>query len=110
MAPAYLPLKKRRERRKRVTLIAGMVCFSSVVIAADSQESGTYRKSKVEKIYSRKVGKDQSGCSLIVAGSGSVGGLIDYAAQKIIARVGHLENIIAVENGIEVLLQEIYQT
>jgi len=88
--PLFGPKIKRREKRRKVTLVAGMVCRDSIVFAADSEESGGITKSSVEKMRQIPEGgfgllghdpKRES--SLVVSGAGN-GTLADYAMQRII--------------------------
>jgi hypothetical protein len=104
----------RHERRKTVTLIAGMVCHGGIVFAADSEESGVIRKS-VEKVSTNKKGfhrlEEALGgvkhSSLIVAGAGN-GTLADYATQRIIEEAKYLQDIREVEKKIVEILREIH--
>jgi hypothetical protein len=89
--PPFCLLKsRRREERRKVTLIAGLVCRDDIIFASDSEESGGVRKSSVEKMYRVPepgiIGilshDPKKNTSVIVSGAGN-GSLCDYVMQKI---------------------------
>jgi len=110
-----MPLKphpfdsKRREERRKVTLIAGLVCRDSIVFAADSEESGGIRKTSVEKM--RHIPErgmigvlshdPKKYTSVVVSGAGNAA-LCDYAMQRITDMVrsttGMGEALTAIQN------------
>jgi 20S proteasome alpha/beta subunit len=102
---------KRREGRKRVTLIAGLVCGNSIVFAADSEESGTLRKS-VEKLShtEQSAARALSGPSstIIVGGAGN-GTIADYATQSIIEQTSELTSLANIETKIHQILRDIFE-
>jgi 20S proteasome alpha/beta subunit len=107
--------KHSRERRRRVTLIAGMVCRDGIVIAADSEQSNFYRKSNVPKLESYDAIQSlapalagiSSGSSLIIAGAGN-GELADYASHKIVKEAPKILSDDDVETSLENILSDIF--
>jgi len=97
----------RQERRRTVTLIAGMVCKDGIVMAADSEQSGFYRKSNVPKLESTQPGPKKIGCSVIVAGAGN-GELADYASHRIMRQVRPLQKMSEAEAKLEEILANIF--
>jgi len=109
-------LLKRRERRKSVTLIAGLVCGNSLIFAADSEQSGLM-KSSVEKISHSEpllgalglmADPSQPTPVVVVAGAGN-GVLADYASQRIIDETGYLATKVAIEEKIREILEDIFR-
>jgi 20S proteasome alpha/beta subunit len=103
------------ERRRTVTLIAGMVCKDGIVMAADSEQSGYFRKSNVPKLESFQpsgiaaglLGGPPRGCSVIIAGAGN-GELADYASHKIVKEAESLSDMKDIEAKIEEILVGIF--
>src|SRR5580765_3627293 len=85
-----------------------MVCKDGIVMAADSEQSGFYRKSNVPKLESSSPSSPLAGgCSVIVAGAGN-GELADYASHRIIREVSPLSTIAEVEEKIEEVLTDLF--
>jgi 20S proteasome alpha/beta subunit len=107
---------ERREERRRVTLIAGLVCKDSIVFAADSEESGGVRKSSVEKMrrvpergFAGVLAHDHKrDTSIIVSGAGN-GTLCDYAMQRITERARAAQNHLQAIQIIQDILADIWK-
>jgi 20S proteasome alpha/beta subunit len=87
------PKTTRPEKRRNVTLVAGLVCRDSLVFCADSEESGGITKSSVQKM--RRIPEEgaigvlghdpRTEASILVSAAGN-GDLGEYAMQHIIER------------------------
>jgi 20S proteasome alpha/beta subunit len=111
MNPKPPRVDSRREKRKTVTLIAGLVCNESIVFATDSEESGGYRKSSIQKMLHAPLDNYENLVAIhanrppltavVVAGAGN-GTLADFAMQRITQQVkkatNHADAIEIVEN------------
>jgi 20S proteasome alpha/beta subunit len=113
MMPRPSNRKRPDDGRRRVTLIAGMVCKDGIVMAADSEQSGYFRKSNVPKLEScqadglaASLGGSQ-GCSVIIAGAGN-GELADYASHKIAQEGKNLYSLHDFETKLEEILADIF--
>ena len=93
------------DRRRTVTLIAGLVTNTGIVFASDSEESGGYRKASADKILSHH---NPSGSSIVVSGSGH-GHLIDYTAQRILKEATPFADLSKVLSQIEGVLKDVFQ-
>ncbi len=108
--------RKDGEKGRIMTLIAGMVCTDGIVMAADSEQSGYFRKSNVPKLESCQAdglfaaalsGGSVSGCSTIIGGAGN-GELADYAAHKIVQHARDWTSMQEAESKIEEILNDIF--
>jgi 20S proteasome alpha/beta subunit len=110
-------MNPQQERRRRVTLIAGMVCKDGIVMAADSEQSGYFRKSNVPKLesydapgsYASSLAGSVAGSSVIIAGAGN-GELADYASHKIVREAADIMSMDDVEARLEGVLGNIFGT
>jgi 20S proteasome alpha/beta subunit len=92
-----------------------MVCRDGIVMAADSEQSGFYRKSNVPKLetydstrnYSAQLSGATTGCSVIIAGAGN-GELADYASHRIAREAAGILSINDVETKLEGILEDIF--
>lgn len=80
--PFPRPKLKRLERRKYVTIAAGFVCNSGIVLCADTQEQAGYIKTTGQKIFGYK----RDWCNAVFAGAGNadlIDSLIEQIADKL---------------------------
>jgi 20S proteasome alpha/beta subunit len=66
-----------------MTLVAGFVCADGLVIAADTEESALYMRSRVDKLCTYEHG----GITCCAAGAGDNGDFIDALMQRIVDRL-----------------------
>jgi 20S proteasome alpha/beta subunit len=107
--------KRPQERRRTVTLIAGMVCKDGIVMAADTEQSGYFRKSNVPKLESydatfsvmSSLAGGNVGCSVIIAGAGH-GDMADYASRRIAKEAKAIQSMDEVELRLEAVLEDIF--
>lgn len=99
-----------REGRKRVTLIAGLMCGTSIVFAADSEESGVLRKSVSKLSHSEQSAERAlSGSPSIIVGGAGNGTIADYASQRIIAKTSSLHSLAEIEDTVAEILRDVFQ-
>jgi hypothetical protein len=114
--PLFNAKTRQPEKRKRVTLIAGLVCRDAVIFATDSEESIGIRKSTVEKMkyvpeggLSGALGHDpKKKTSVVVSGAGN-GAMCDYAIQRITQEVRTTSTLLDALNAIHNILVDIFK-